>query len=137
MILTQKYTSPATGKLLTREFYDFTKVQETQAILNLIPKEASVAASNFLAPHLAHREKIILLTNCLEEKIVWEDQTKRCFSIEPDYLVADLDPNLDPLGFYPDYSQEKISRYFDYLVQTGQFELIKQQGTLVLFKRIE
>lgn len=137
VILTQKYTSPATGKLLTREFYDFAKVKETQAILSLIPKEASVAASNFLGPHLAHREKIILLTNCLEDKIVWEDQTKRCFSIEPDYLVADLDPNLDPLGFYPDYSQEKISRYFDYLVQTGQFELIKQQGTLVLFKRIE
>jgi len=137
VILTQKYTSPATGKLLTREFYDFTKVKETQAILNPIPKEASVAASNFLSPHLAHREKIILLTNCLEEKIVWEDQTKRCFSIEPDYLVADLDPNLDPLGFYPDYSREKISRYFDHLVQSGQFELIKKQGTLVLFKRIE
>ncbi len=135
IFLTQKLTAPATEKLLTRKFYDFSRVKDIKVILSLIPKDASVAATNNLGPHLSHRQQLILLTNCIEDKTLWVDQTKRCFKMNPDYLVADLNLNLELVPYYPDYSREKISRYFDYLEKTGEFKLLKTQESIFLLKR--
>jgi uncharacterized membrane protein len=135
IFLTQKLTAPATEKLLTRKFYDFSRVKDIKVILSLIPKEASVAATNNLGPHLSHRQQLILLTNCIEDKTLWVDQTKRCFKMNPDYLVADLNLNLELVSYYPDYSREKILRYFDYLEKTGEFKLLKTQESIFLLKR--
>jgi len=135
VFLVQVLTNPSLNQFGHKEFYDFSGKQELEEVLALIPKEVSVGATNNLVPHLSHRRQIILLTNCLEDKTLWKEDMKRCFALNPDYLVADFNPKGSSNNFYPDYSPELIKKYFEYLLKTGEYQLLKQQGTVSLLKK--
>ncbi len=136
VFLAQVLTNPSLNQLRQREFYDFSGAGDIQVVLKMIPSEASVAATNNLVPHLSHRRQIILLTNCLENKTLWYEDMKRCYNLKPDYLVADFSPKGSLNNFYPDNNPEAIKRYFEQLQDSGEYQLMKQQGTIYLLKRI-
>ncbi|MDO8551546.1 MAG: DUF2079 domain-containing protein [bacterium] len=134
-ILTQIITVPGTSRLLDKNFFDLSHVKDSKAVLSLIPKDASVAATNNLGAQLTHRQKIIFLTNCQEDSTVWYQDMKRCYGLKPDYLVADLNPDSNPNNFYPDNSRESIERYFTFVQQKGEYQLLRKQGDVYLLKR--
>jgi len=134
VVLVQILTKPSLNDLLKKDFYDFSRREEIEKVLNLIPLQASVAATNNLIPHLSHRQKVILLTNCLEDKTLWKGDMKRCYSLEPEFMVADFDPEGNANNFYPDNSKEAIERYFDLLQNSGKYSLFSQEGNVFLLK---
>lgn len=136
VVLTQVLANPSLNQLKQKEFYDFSTTRDIQSVLKMIPPEASVAATNNLVPHLSHRRQIILLTNCLEDETLWKEDMKRCFALKQDYLVADFNPKGSLNNFYPDNSREVIAHYFDAVLKSGEYQLLKQQGTVFLLKKI-
>ncbi len=132
LVVTQIWVAPAINSLATKEFYNLKPVKNIQAILTLIPEKASVAATNNIAPHLTHREQIILLTNCLKDKTLWRNETKRCFSLKPDYIIATL--NDSEVTYFPDSSREAIKDYLDYVIKNKNYHLLKQEGNVYLLK---
>ena len=126
---------PALNDLLRKEFYDLERTKNSREILKLLPKEASVAATNNLGAQLAHREKIIFLTNCRDNPTVWVIDMKRCFTLKPDYLVADLSPEGHPNNYYPDNSRQSLLKYLIEVQTSGEYQLVKQQGDVFLLKK--
>jgi hypothetical protein len=110
------------------------KTKDSRTILALIPPEASVAATNNLGPQLTHREKIIFLTNCLDNPNPWRVDMRRFFSLKPEYLVADLDPYADPNNFYPD-GFLAVKKYLDDVQNLGEYQLVRKEGYVYLLKR--
>lgn len=134
-VVVQIFFKPSLNLLLQEGQFDYSKSRTKEAILRLIPQEASVAATNNLVPHLSHRKKIILLTNCLDDPTVWKDDMKRCLGLTPDYLIADMDPKGSINNYYPDNSRETIRQYLDYVLRTGEYQLVVQNGPLILLKK--
>jgi len=134
-LLVQAFTSPAFNMLHKKEFYDFTKNKDSRAILALIPPTASVATTNNLGAQIAHREKLIFLANCHDNPQPWLIDTRRCYKLKPEYLVADLNPANSPVYLFPDISRESILKYFDYLQKSGEYILFKKQNDVWLLKR--
>jgi len=126
---------PALNNLLKKEFYDLGKTKNSREILKILPRDASVAATNNLGAQIAHREKIIFLTNCRDNPTVWLIDMRRCFSLRPDYLVADLSPDGHPNNFYPDNSRESLLKYIDDVQRLGEYQLIKREGDAFLLKK--
>lgn len=122
-------------KMLNKSFYDTGKTESARQVLNMIPKTASVATTNNLGAQIAHREKLIFLTNCVDNTSVWGPDSKRCFKLIPDYLVADLDPVWGDSSFYPDYSKDEIIKYFEYVQENNKYTLVKNEGYVFLLKR--
>jgi len=135
MLTTQIFTAPSLNDLSQGEFYDFSKTKNAKEVLTALPPEASVASTNNLGPQITHREDIIFLTNCVDEPAVWRSDVKRCFSLKPDYIVADLDPQGSWNDWYPDGSREKLVSYIDYLQQNGKYHVVKQAGYAVLLEK--
>lgn len=126
---------PDIMKVFNNNYYDLAETKNSRDVLELIPKDASVAATNNLGAQIAGRQDIIFLTNCHDNPAVWGPDGRRCFKLIPDYLVADLDPEGSSNNLYPDYSRESIIKYFEYVEKSGQYSLIKKIGDVYLYKR--
>lgn len=135
IILTQLVFKPGLSNYLKPGFFKQTR-ENVDKLLAFIPKNSSVATTNNLGAHLSHREKIILLTNCLEDKTLWGKETKRCFSVEPDYLIVDLSFGDNNVAYYPDYSKQAIINYLNYLETHAKYRLIKEQDMIYLWQKI-
>lgn len=136
LFLVQIFTNPSLNHLQKAEFYQWNQNKNLESILKLIPPSSSVAATNNLVPHLSHREQIILLTNCLEDKTVWKGDMKRCFDLKPDFLVADLNPQGSLNNYYPDYSREVILNYFEELQKRREYQLVRHEEEIYLLEKI-
>jgi len=136
IVSVQVATKPALNDLVNKDFYNFAEVADSKAVIERIPNEASVAAANNLGPYLTHREKIIFLTNCVEDTEEWWVDVKRCYKLKADYLVANLSPKVVSNSFYPDYSREKIERYFEMVQKSGEYKLIFKQNEAYLLERV-
>lgn len=128
VILVQILTKPSLNDLLKKDFYDFSRRGKVEKFLKLIPPQATVAATNNLVPHLSHRQEIVLLTNCLEDKTLWKGDMKRCYDLEPEFMMADFNLQGSANNFYPDNSKEAIRRYFDLLQNSGKYSLFSEEG---------
>lgn len=143
VFVVQIWVDPALNKLLKSDFYDgmyyeksnLRKTDVYKEFFNLIPKDASVAATNNFGPHLTHRQNLIFLTNCYENKNVWEVDTKRCFKLKPEYIVADLDPNAKDVNFYPD-TKELLVSYINHALNSYEYELIAKKEEVYLLRKI-
>jgi hypothetical protein len=127
---------PDIYKMFFLNYYDLSGTKNAREVLQYLPRNASVAASNNLGAQIAHREGLIFLTNCIENSAVWGPDGKRCFKLTPDYILADIDPNAAN-NYYPDYNRESIVRYLNYIQKEGDFELIKNVGYIYLLKKVK
>lgn len=127
---------PALNDLRKKEFYNLDKAKNSQALLPLIPKDASVATANNLGPQLAHREKLIFLTNCLDNPNPWRLDMRRCYNTKPDYLIVDLDPQGNWNNFYPD-GRDALVKYIDEVQKNNLYHLVKKQGEAILLQKIK
>jgi hypothetical protein len=75
------------------------------------------------------------LANCHDNPQPWLIDTRRCYKLKPEYLVADLNPAGDPIYLFPDISRQSILDYFDYLQKSGEYVLLKKQNDVWLLKR--
>jgi len=139
----QLWVDPALNKLLKPDFYNAMYQKKSNSrktdvyneFINLIPKDASVAATNNIGAHLTHRQNLIFLTNCYENTNVWEVDTKRCFKLIPEYIVADLDPKAKENNFYPD-TKELLTSYIKHVQESKEYEVIANKEEIYLLKKI-
>jgi len=136
-VMVQIKTIPAMNDLLDKKFYDYSRTNDAREVLAQIPPDSSVAAINNYIPQLTHREHIILLTNCIERPGDWRVDVKRCFKLQPEYMIDDI--NLEHSNwndYYPDYDRWVVKRLFDYLVVQKKYKIVYQKGTVVLIQKI-
>jgi len=125
---------PDIYKMFNKGFYDTGHTGNAKVVIKYLPETGSVAASNNLGAQIAHREGLIFLTNCIDNKSVWGPDGKRCYKVTPDYILADI----DPVGFnnyYPDYDRDSIVKYLDSVQASGDYSLVKNAGYVFLLKR--
>ena len=135
IVITQIQVLPAGNDLLDKKFYDLSRTNDAREVLGQIPFAASVGALNNYGPQLSHREGIYLLANCVENPDTWGLDMKRCYSSQPDYLVADLGDKGNWNDFYPDYDPDSIRRLFDYLLAKGEYKMAYEKGSVVLIQK--
>lgn len=105
--------------LLKKNFYQGEPwTRDTQKILSLVPKDASLASQNNLLPHLSHRKFIYLLPNFHSA----------------DYIVFDLHPGQDNWNFYNGNLQTATSQFRE-LVDGDLYKLIAASGDAYLLKK--
>jgi len=127
---------PDIPKMLNKSYYDFSKTYAAREVIKEIPQDASVASSNNLGAQIAHRKGLIFLTNCVENPKEWGPDSKRCFNLKPDYILADMDPYGSDNNFYPDYERDAVERYIDYVQKEKEYELVKKVDWVYLLKKI-
>lgn len=133
-LISQYRVKPDIYKMFNKSFYDISNTQDAKEIIKLIPKNASIAASNNLGAQIAGREGLIFLTNCLENDKVWGPDGKRCYKLKPDYILADLDPAAWN-NYYPDYNRDSLVRYLDEVQAMGEYSLVNKQGWVQLLRK--
>ena len=127
---------PDIYQMFFKNYYDLSKTADAKEVLKYLPKDASVASSNNLGAQIAQRERLIFLTNCIENPAVWGPDGKRCYKLKPEYILADINPN-ESNNYYPDYDRDSIVRYLNYIENDGDFELIKNVGYVYLLKKVK
>lgn len=137
LIFTQITVKPSLNNFTNKNFFNWPRINLLNYLIAKIPSQASVATTNNLAPHLSHRQFIYLLTNCLTDKSKWIHETRRCLVDNPDYIIADLNPNTNISAYYPDYSREKIINYLEYLESNFLYRKILESDGIVLLKKID
>ncbi len=95
------------------------RVADAQAIIAQVPPDAALAASSFLAPHLAQREQLYFFPGNKSYPLRYVEERAA-------YLVADRRP--------PSGNREERELLADYL-RRPDWELIAQQGDFVLLHR--
>lgn len=89
-------------------------VEELNEIINLIPKDASVSASQIFLPHLSHRRNIYLLPRISDAKFI---------------VLQKFSTNVWPLK---SWQQEQ---FYLYLKDHSGFEIISENSSAALFER--
>jgi uncharacterized membrane protein len=95
------------------------RVADAQAIIAQVPPEAALAASSFLAPHLAQREQLYFFPGNKSYPLRYVEERAA-------YLVADRRP--------PSGNRQERELLADFL-RRPDWELIGQQGDFVLLRR--
>jgi len=95
------------------------RVADAQAIITQVPPDAALAASSFLAPHLAQRQQLYFFPGNKSYPLRYVEERAA-------YLVADRRP--------PSGNREERELLADYL-RRPDWELIAQQGDFVLLRR--
>lgn len=103
-------------RILNKKFYEKTQdAIDFNEVKNLIPEDASLATTDTLLPHLAHREQV--------------------------YRIHPTIPNVDYVlintyeGFWP-WSQEDILRVNQEMKNNPNFNLIENKGRIYLFENV-
>jgi uncharacterized membrane protein len=97
------------------------RVADAQAIIAQVPPAAALAASSFLAPHLAQRQQLYFFPGNKSYPLRYVEERAA-------YLVADQRP--------PSGNRQERELLADYL-RRPDWELIAQQGDFVLLRRRE
>lgn len=135
LIFVQITIRPSLNNLAKSSYYNPTRINILNYLIAKIPSNASMATTNNLASHLTQRQNIYLLTNCLTDKTKWIHETRRCLGDYPEYIIADLDLNVNVSAYYPDYSREKIIDYLYYLKSNFIYhEILESEGIVLLQK---
>jgi|GEM_PF-4072373 len=92
---------------------DADRVHTFHSLISSIPVEASVIAQDNLGPHLAYRKVLKVFPN----------------RFEGDYIVLDKMGNKWPM------SDETYSANLNHIMATDHYEVIKEEGGFVIFKR--
>jgi len=137
VIIVQIWQTPALADLFEPKFYDIHRFSFFRQIVQFLPPTASIAVSNNLGSHLTHRQNLIFLTNCLADPTIWKIDMKRCFKLQPDYLLADLEPDGNWNKFYPDGRRDLIESYLDQVQAGGSYRLIKNIDTFYLLEKVK
>lgn len=91
-------------------------VKDNDKVISSVPIKASVAAQNNLVPHLTHRDSIYRLP----------------FGLNSEYMVFDL---ADGPNKYAPLSHQEIKDFFNQLIETKRYSIIKNHGQAFLLKR--
>lgn len=95
-------------------------VMDTQTILSMVPKEASVASQNNLLPHLSHRKLIYLLPN----------------NHDAQYIVFDLHEGQNNWNFY-NGNLEIATGEFKELINKSAYKIVASSGDAYLLKKAQ
>ena len=93
------------------------RVAAANALLRQVPRDAAVAATSFLAPHLAQREEIYFFPG--------SGSYPREYIDRAEYIVGDRRP--------PGGNRQVIELLNDYL-QRPDWEVVAQEGDFVLLR---
>ena len=104
---------------LVRNHESAERVADARAIIAQVPPGVPLAASSFLAPHLAQREELFFFPG--------NRSYPRAYLARAQYLVADLHA--------PGMSQEERELLHDYL-HRPDWEIVAQEGDFVLLRRV-
>jgi uncharacterized membrane protein len=140
------------NSLAKKDFY-LTKIwmKDNQELLSKIPREASVATQNNLAPHLSHRKKIYMFLPG-ERDFSWTDEKGRVFVLDgspcgefvcdwlevdknAEYLLVDVHPGQPPANFW-NGQPEQVKEALENMVKMGEFKILEQIGDGYLLRRI-
>ena len=99
------------------------RVADAQAVIAQVPNDAALAASTFLAPHLAQREQLYFFpgNNSYPAKKI----------ALADYLIADTRPG----GERPSADQQEERAALQEYMTSPEWELVAQSGDFVLLRR--
>lgn len=104
--------------LLKKNFYaEEPWMANTQKILSMVPRDASVAAQNNLLPHLSHRKSIYLLPDTHNAQ----------------YLVFDLHEGQNNWNFY-NGNLDVATGEFKELINKGAYKIVASSGDAYLLK---
>jgi uncharacterized membrane protein len=99
-------------------------VETGNKIIGMIPKDASVAAPNWIVPHLSQRENVFMLANFLKNSTYIEEQ--------PEYLVLDFSDAIND----PKRSARKIDlNSYKVILGNADYEVEHKENAWVLLKR--
>ncbi|NJN68267.1 MAG: DUF2079 domain-containing protein [Chloroflexaceae bacterium] len=104
---------------LLRHHESAARVADARAIIAQVPPGVPLAASSFLAPHLAQREELFFFPG--------NQSYPRAYLARAEYLVADRHA--------PGMSQEERELLHDYL-HRPDWEIVAQEGDFVLLRRV-
>lgn len=127
VIVTQYFFHLPLNSLFKKAFYaKRTFVSDINYLISKIPKEASVATQNNIAPHLTHREEIYLFPNIQNPK-----------RLKPEYILLDLRENQPPNNFFTGvhYGRDYIKNEVNILMKTKEYKIIDQKNQAVLLKK--
>jgi hypothetical protein len=96
-----------------------TRVRDARSILTQVPPDAAVAASSFLAPHLAQREQLFFFPG--------NASYPQAYIERADYLVADMQsPGMKPA------ERALLNEY----LRRPDWQLVARQGDFVLLEQV-
>jgi uncharacterized membrane protein len=97
-------------------------------MLSLIPKAASVSATNNAVAHLSQREQIFVFPNPFHK--VWYLSDRGI--AQPDYVLIDLVPGKEGI-----YTPEEFAGYAGEIAGSKEYKLIGSRDSWVLYRRVE
>ncbi len=107
------------NSLFKRQFYEEEPwMEDVREVLAQVPKSASVAAQNNLAPHLTHRDDIYRIP----------------FGLNSQYMVVDLYEGLSDYAYAP-LSYKEMKDFVQELLTTKRYSIVYQKGSAMLLKR--
>lgn len=120
-------------KLFNRSFYDLSKTRNAYEVMKMIPPKVSVAATNDLGAQIAHRQILLFVSDCIDQYIGADK--KPCYSVKPDYIFINLDPNGASNNIYPQETFKRVEDYMKLELITNEYSLASKQGYIYLLKR--
>lgn len=106
-------------------------VKEGNALLKLIPPDASVAANNWLMPHLSRREKIFEVAHVVQDK---EKRFSSGREAYPDFILLDVGKAF----FDEKRSADKLKvQDIRSLILSGQYSVFQPSGSFILFRKAQ
>ncbi len=120
-------------KLLKSDFYKL-DVNGIKTAMELIPANASVATINNLGAQMAGREKVYLLTHCIDTGGPKSKEDLRyCFPDWPDYILVDYKEETN--NYYPT-SLKNTQNKIDEIMKTNLYKEIALNKTIYLLKKL-
>ncbi len=128
---------PDTLKAFNVSFYDLSGTKDAYSVIAMVPNDGSVAASNNLGVQISRRPEIYFITNCFETNAKTRtSDNKPCTDVEPEYFLADLDPNSNWNNFMYGYNHDSVKNLFTSKIMDGTYEMYAQKGSVYLLRKV-